>query len=912
MRPLRLDAGMVRLFCIVFCCFWVQISRLSAQEPARNPRPLLDSIPNPPRDSAVVDLSNQQRIRVSNEGLDEIIDYGSRDSMWFDVKNQQLHLYGEAFVKYTSLDVKAGYILMDYGKNEVVADQLADSLGTMQGKPEFKDGEQSFSASKLRYNFKSKKGIIYEARTKQEDLYVLGERAKFVGAAVVDTSQKSRNTIYNSDALLTTCDAEHPHYGIRSKKLKIIPDKLVVTGLSNLELGGVPTPLILPFGFFPISKTRKAGILIPRDYDLRSAEGVGVEGLGWYQPINQHMDATLTMRAYTRGTIGLQGSLRYNRRYHYTGDLQLRYDNRVLENSFAERVPNRSWGLTLSHNQDSKAHPTRRFGGSLNIQTNQNQRTNRNDFASVYQNQLRSNLTYSQVFPGKPYSFNASLTHSQNVQTRQMDISLPNLNFQMQQINPFKRKVQVGKERWYEKLTLGYDSKFVNTFRTVDTLLFTRKTLENAQMGIQHNARTSVALKVLKFINISPNASFEENWYPYTIRKDLLNEVRLKTKEVRDPETNEIVAIEVDSVNSQFGIDTSYRVWGFKAFRTYNAGVSANTILFFTKQFKKGWFRGIRHKMTPTIGTGFGPDFTNPRYDYFKLVQTDLRPLKNDTIRYGIFDENIFGRPGYNPRRMAINWGINNVLEMKYKGKNDSLAKKIRIFDNLSLSGTYSLTDDTLKWSTVSTGGVFRLFKGLSTLNWGVSFDPYISADAKGKRINKFELKENNRIARLTRLGLTLNTGFTLAQIRDAFKKKDADQVAAGPPNNTAKGDQFIDWFNQFSVNHYFELERSRRPIGYNEYKDTLVVRGHNLGINGSIPLNSKWSIDLRNISYDFVSKSLVYPDLAISRDLHCWQLSLSWQPERGSYLFNINVKPGTLEFLKIPYRKTPFDGSRF
>lgn len=871
----------------------------------------MDSLPTPPRpDSAVVDLSNQKRVRVSSEGLDEIIDYGARDSMWFDVKNRQLHLYGEAFVTYTGLDVRAGYILMDYGKNEVIADQFADSLGTMVGKPAFKDGEQSFSASKLRYNFKTKKGIIYEARTKQEDLYVLGERAKFVGAATADTTQKSRNTIYNSNALLTTCDAPHPHYGIRSRKLKVIPDKLVVTGISNLELGGVPTPLILPFGFYPISKTRKAGILIPQDYDLRSAEGIGIEGLGWYQPINQHMDASLRLRAYTRGTIGVQGSLRYNRRYNYTGDLQIRYDNRVLENAKAERVPNRSFAITLSHNQDSKAHPTRRFGGSLNIQTNQNQRTNRNDFESVYQNQLRSNLTYSQMFPGKPYSFNASLTHGQNAQTRQMDISLPNLNFQMQQINPFKRKVQVGKERWYEKITLGYDSKLVNNFRTVDTLLFTRKTLESAQMGIQHNARSSVALKVFKYINVSPNATYEENWYPYTIRKELKNEVRLQYKEIRDPFTNEVVGTAVDSTASKFGIDTTYRVWEFAAFRRYNLGVSANTILFFTKQTKRGWFRGIRHKMTPTIGTGFGPDFTQPKYDYFRYVPTDLRPSRRDSVRYGIFDEAIFGRPTYDPRRMAISWGINNVLEMKYKGKNDSLAKKVRIFDGLSLAGTYSITDDTLKWSTVSTGGVFRLFKGISSINWGVSFDPYIS-DEKGRRINKFELRENNRLVRLTRFGVNLNTRFTLSQIRDAFSKKSGDQVATGT-TQSVKSDQFIDWFDQFSVGHYFDVESTRKTIGYNQYKDTLVVRGHNLNVSGSIPLNSKWSIDLRNISYDFVSKSLVYPDLALSRDLHCWQLSLSWQPERGSYLFNINVKPGTLEFLKIPYRKTPFDGSRF
>ncbi|MBL7810354.1 MAG: LPS-assembly protein LptD, partial [Saprospiraceae bacterium] len=263
-------------------------SQLFAQIPDTLVRP--DTLFAPVfRDSATVDLS---KIKFSNDGLDEEVAYTAEDSMWFDVKNKQVHLYGGATVTYTTLNIKAGYILLDYGNNEISAQPLPDTSGLPVGLPDFKDGEQQFTASKLRYNFKSKKGIIYEARTKQEDLYVLGEKAKFVNVVSADTSKKARNIIYNEDAIITTCDDPHPHFGIRTQKLKVIQDKLVVTGLSNLEVGGIPTPLIIPFGFFPVTKTRKAGLLIPKDFDFRTAEGFGFEGLGWYQPISDQMDAT--------------------------------------------------------------------------------------------------------------------------------------------------------------------------------------------------------------------------------------------------------------------------------------------------------------------------------------------------------------------------------------------------------------------------------------------------------------------------------------------------------------------------------------------------------------------------------------------------------------------------------------------
>ena len=897
---------------------FLQIACLLLCAPAlaqTNPRPdssligrvAIDSLPPATfQDSATIDLS---KIKISSDGLDDVVEYAAEDSMWFDVKSKQVHLYGGATVKYTSLNIKAGYILLDYANSEISAQQLADSTGQLTGLPDFKDGEQAFIATRLRYNFKTKKGIIYEARTQQEDLYVLGERAKFISGISVDTTIKARNTIYNQDALLTTCDAPHPHFGIRTKKLKVIQDKIVVTGLSNLEIGGIPTPLIIPFGFFPITKTRKAGLIIPKDFDFRSVEGFGIEGLGWYQPISEHMDATLLLRVFTGGTWGVTANSRYNYRYRNNGNFNLNYNNIVTENQKAEKESAKSFGLQWTHTQDPKAHPSRRFSGSVNIQTNRDQQRNQNDYASVFENSLSSNLSYSKTFPGKPYQYTIGLRHSQNTQTRQMDITLPSAQFTMQRVFPFKRKIQIGEERWYEKISLNYNSKLDNSIQTVDTLLFKKETFENARMGIQHQASTDYVFKLFKYINITPSLRYEENWYPYIIDKQLIDTTILFWDSTF--QNGEFIERKVNEPKSKYGVLETNRDWGFYAFRKYDAGISVSSSLFLTHKSKrkKAWFQGIRHKMSPTVSTGFGPDFSNQQDRYFKSYYTDNRPGRGDTLLYGIFEDGYYSKPTLGKRDISIGFGVTNVLEFKYySAKRDSVFKK-RIFDGLNFAGSYTPTRDSLKWSTVSTGGLFRLFKGISNLTWNVTFDPYIS-DAKGNRINKFTIHEKGKLVRTTQFGIALNTGFQVKQLREMFsdkgkKKGPAAAKASGPK---LPKDDLLSMFDNFRVDHRISFARQLIPTGYGTARDTFTIGTNSLNFSGSVPLSSKWSLDVDNISYNFISKSLVYPSFGFTRDLHCWSLSFRWQPDRGTYEFFLGVKPGTLDFVKVPYRKNIFD----
>ena len=884
--------------CLLFC--GQALAQVSDSIPA------VDSLSaNTFRDSATVNLS---QIKISNDALDEEVVYAAKDSIWFDVKNKQVHLYGDASVVYTSLNITAGYILLDYANNEISAQDWPDSSGQMAGKPDFKDGQQEFTAARLRYNFKAKKGIIYEARTKQEDLYVLGERAKFVSAASADSTKKGRNTIYNQNAIVTTCDDPHPHYGIRTNKLKVIQDKLVITGLSNLEIGGIPTPIVIPFGFFPMTKTRKAGLIIPKDFDFRTVEGFGFEGLGWYQPLSENMDATLLFRAYTGGTWGATLNSKYKYRYRNDGNFNLNYNNRVTENARAEKVSAKSFGLQWTHNQDQKAHPSRKFNGSVNIQTNRDQQRNQNDFNSVFTNTLSSNLSFNKTFPGKPYQYSIGLRHSQNNATRQMDITLPSAQFTVQRLFPFKRKIQVGKERWYEKLSVTYAAKLDNSIRTADTLLFRKETLETARMGVQHQASTDYVIKLFKYINITPSVRYEENWYPYIINRQLLNSTILVYDSVFV--NGEYVDRAVNESKSQYGVVETSRNWGFYAFRTYNVGVSASTSLFLTQKSKrkKVWFQGIRHKMSPTINTGFGPDFTKQQDRYFKTYFTDLRPEQRDTLTYGIFDDAFYSRPGMGKRDISIGYNVNNVLEFKYySAKRDSVFKK-RIFDGLNFSGTYTPTRDSLKWSTISTGGLFRLFKGISNLTWNVTFDPYI-ADGRGNRVNQFTINEKKKLVRTTQFGIALNTGFQVKQLRALLEGKGSRKAGTPAPSTPNRPkDDLLSLFDNFRVDHRISFARQLIPTGLGTARDTFTIGTNSLNFSGSVPLSAKWSLDVDNISYSFVEKALVYPSFGFTRDLHCWQLSFNWQPDRGTYSFFLGVKPGTLDFVKVPYRRTIFD----
>ena len=836
---------------------------------------------------------------ISQDAIDDAIAYDARDSIIYDILDKKIYLYGEASVQYEDLDLKAGYIIVDWEKNEVFAEHTLDSLQKATEIPNFKNADQEFDAKSMRYNFKSKKGIIYDAKSKYDDLFILGSRAKFL-AAGNDSLQNDH--LYSSDAIFTTCNLDHPHFGIRSKKQKIIPNKVVIIGPSNVEIMGVPTPLVLPFGFFPISESRTAGLIFPQDFTFSPTWGFGLENVGYYTPINDNLDMSLTGDLYFNGTYGIHLNSKYKRIYKYNGNLSLNWSERKQENRGVQAVE-KSFSIRWSHTQDQRAHPTRSFSGSVNIQTNGYQSLNLNDANSVLQNSLSSNINYRKTFTGKPYSFTATAGHSQNTRSNQITINLPTAEFKTQNLFPFKRKEKSGPEKWYEKISTTYNARFRNQVTATDTTLFTQQTLSDIEFGLEQNISTSTSFKLFKYLSVSPSVRYREVWQPNTISKmyEFADQVQ------RDTFFNPADSSEFNVVEELVRADSIVDIndFGFNRWNDYSASVSINTQVFGTWQSEKGLVRGIRHLIKPSLSFSYAPSNQTESRGYFETLEYEDEFGEIQSVEYGVFEGGIFGTPNASGEQANISYNINNIFEAKLWSKKDSTVNKVKIFDNLRLGGSYNIAADSLNFSAISMSGTTRLFKGLSTITVGGAWSLYAVDEKTGSTINEFYFQETGNLARFTGGRANVSTTFTIKRIKELFQGEDPSRESDNDREETYG--TLSEIFSGFNFRHQLNLTLVPR-----DGVDSLAVSTHSLSTSGSIQLTDMWNVRIGNIGYDFTSKRLTYPDLSFSRSLHCWETGISWQPFRGTYSFYLRVNPSsTLNFLKIPFDKRNVDGFR-
>lgn len=860
------------------------------------------------------DSTQYYSITYSKDSLDAPVEYNAEDSLIMDNKTHKIYLYGDAVVKYTTITLKADNIVLDWDSSIVVAQGLPDSVGRMAGFPEFQDGQQSFTAEKMRYNFKSRKGIVYDVTTQQGDINVLGERSKFVSKVGQDTMERE-DVVYSENAIFTTCTHPVPHFGIRSRKQKVIPNKLVIIGSSNLEIMNVPTPLWLPFGFFPIASGRQTGLLFPSDYEYSDALGFGLREVGWFFPLGDHFNLALTADIYLKGSYRLHARSQYNKRYNYSGRFSLDFDRQRLENSFDGQVdPTNAFSFTWSHQQAATAHPYNRFGGNINIQTGDYQSRVLNSAQRVLQNQFRSNLTYSRTWADAPFNLTASFNHSQNNITNNVTISFPNVQFRTQTLYPLRRKNKAGKAKWYEDINFRYSNEIRNQFDAVDSSLFTQQTLEDARFGVRHDITGGTSFKAFKWFSVNPNFSYRETWYLNTITRE--NQL-IEAFDTMTIVSSDGSAERIEIIDNSRDTTIENRINGFDRFYQMSAGASINTQIFNTLLLRKGWLRGIRHIMKPNIGFSFSPDYLQK--DWFRSIPSLSNPdIEN---QYTIFDGGILGTPSASRQQMAITYGINNIFEAKVFSKRDSTEKKIKLFSNLRVSGSYNLAADTLKWSKITMSGTARFFKGATTVSIGGAWDPYILDEETGIRVNKFSYREGGPILRFEQARATISTRFTVEKIRAIFQGKeeevvedvrDFDNGGGRRQGRQRRQDEpeetdFLSLFENFNINHNlaFRLDRSRPNL------DTLITSAHSIDISGSIKLTKNWDIRIGRIGYDFIRKSTTFPSLGFRRDLHCWQMGMDWFPTRRTYRFYIEVKPGSLGFLKVPYQRNNIDGQR-
>jgi lipopolysaccharide assembly outer membrane protein LptD (OstA) len=768
---------------------------------------------------------------IDTESLKSKVKYHARDSLRVDIENELVYLFGDAVVDYEDLHLTADYIKIDFEKKEIYAEGSTDSTGELIGKPHFSQGAQEFRSNAIRYNFDSKRGKISYVITKEGEGFIHGETVK----------KDPFNNFYIRNGQYTTCENDTPHFSIYAKKLKVISNNKIVTGPAYLTIEEIPTPIFIPFGFFPSKKGRSSGIIFPA-FGESAQRGFYFQHLGYYLGLNDYINVALTTDLYTKGSYNLDLSSVYANRYHYRGNFRLSYSRTISgERELPDFTELKDFHINWTHSQDPKAKPNSSFSASVNAGTSnfyRNTITSANNFLS---NTFQSSILYSQSFPESPITFGIGASHTQNTYTHDINVTLPSVNFGISRINPFARKNQTGPQKWYQKIGTYYQMQATNYAQTKDSLLFTNETLNNLRNGIQHSLPISTSFKILKYISLSPTLSLTDRMYFKTVRYTY-------NSELKQPDT-----VEVKRFANAFD---------------YSASASMNTRIYGMFQYKRGPVAAIRHVMSPTIGYSYRPDFGESKYGYYKEVQTDSAGNKQT---YSIFRNGVYGSPS-NGKYGNLSFGLDNNLEMKVRVNSDSgsTLKKIKLLESLSIRGNYNLAADSMKLSTFGINGRTTLFEKIG-INFGGTLNPY-AYDENNADYNRFLYDVNSHLVRLTNVSLSSNFSLSpKSKSKDTPKRtSDEEEYIRQHP------EEYVDFNIPYNLTVSYTYNWSRRGNG-------PANQSQSASMNGDISITPKWKIGF-NSWYDFTAKRFTNFGVNIYRDLHCWEMRLNWVP--GKLLF--------------------------
>lgn len=794
-----------------------------------------------------------QSVPKTKQVLDSPVIYSAKDSMRINVKEKKLYLYGDAEVNYKEINLKSAYIELDFGKNTLFAEGVKDSLGREKGRPEFKEGAQVIKSKTILYNFETKKGLISDVITQEADGYIHGETVK----------KMEDDVMFIKHGKYTTCEDEHPHFYFNISKLKVIPDDKIISGPANLVVEDVPTPIAIPFGFFPNKKGRKNGILIPQ-YGESQALGFFLKEGGFYVGLSENMDLALTGDIYTRGSWATRAHTNYTQRYKFAGSFDARYSQiQISEKDFPDYQLNKDFFIKWTHRQDQKARPNSSFSADVSAGTSSFNRLNSAASTDFLQNAFQSSINYNKSWAGKPYSLNISARHTQNTQDSSVVISLPEAAFVVQRIFPLKRKTVIGSERWYEKIGVSLTSSMKNEIATKEYLLFTPASLNNFRNGVQHTVPISTSFKTMKYFTITPSINLTERWYFKTLEQSYDNELQ------------RVIS------------DTITR---FARAGEYNLNTSFTTKIYGMYQYRKGPVEAIRHVITPTLGLTYRPDFDSRRFGYFGDSTGTL-------TSYSPYQLGIYGVPSPGQQGLISMRFINNV-EMKTRAKSDTTSgKKIKLMENLDFGSAYNILADSLNWQNITINGRTQLFEKVSLL-FGGGIDPY-ALDSSGRKINRFIWDTNKQIGRLTAANLAISFSLNSKKKSSATSSKKATDEEL----NMIQRDRgnFADFNVPWNLSVNYNINYSK-PGFVEQLTQSLTF-------NGDVNLTPRWKVGFDS-GYDFVKKQMTYTRINIFRDLHCWEMKFNWVPfgVNKSYLLEINVKSAVLQDMKLSRRRSWFD----
>ena len=840
--------------------------------------------------------------RSKKNGIDAPVNYEAQDSMVYDALTKTAHLYGTSEVKYENMDLKSDRIKMSLDSSLVHATGTPDSAskGGIKGRPVFTMGSDTYDTDTIAFNFKSKKGIVHNAYTKQQDGFLTSGISK----------REENGDVYLAHGRYTTCDKEHPDFYISLSRAKVRPGKDVVFGPAYLVVADVPVPLAIPYGFFPFTKSYSSGFIMP-SYGDESARGFYLRDGGYYFAINDKWDLKLLGEIYTKGSWGLSAASNYRKRYRYSGSFYFSYqDTKTGDKGMPDFSEQQSFKLQWSHRQDAKANPFSSLSASVNFATSSYEQ---NNLTSMYnpitrsQTTRTSSVSWSTSFSSIGLSLSSTANLNQNMQDSTIALSLPDLNISLSRFYPFRRKKAVGKERWYEKIAVSYTGQLSNSITTKEDRLFHSNLIRDWRNGMQHSIPVTASFTLLNYINVSPSFNFTDRMY-----------------------TNKIMRSWDVAHQREVG-DTIY---GFNNVYNWNVSLSANTKIYGmwipNRKLFGDKIQAVRHVLTPSVTFSYAPDFSSRRYGYYdSYLKTDANGNVS-YVEYSPYQSSLYGAPGRG-RTGNIAFVLGNNLEMKVKSDDDSTGfKKISLIDKLNLTMSYNMAAKVHPLSDLSAELTLKLWKNY-TFNMNAVFASYAyDLDANGlPYVGNRTLWGMGKFGRFQ--GMSQNINYTLtpeklkklfgggSDDKDSKKQKDDEGIDTNIESNVdddmiegqrgarkksggGKAETDEDGYMKYSMPWsltfgYGITMRENTDVKKFNYRTMRYpyMFSQTLNVTGNVRISDGWNISFSS-GYDFDAHKLSMTTASLQRDLHCFNMSCSVVlAPYTSYNFTFRANASTL-----------------
>lgn len=809
--------------------------------------------PNRANKNDSIPVTDTFSFKTSANGLDEPVIYHADDSMVLDVPAKKIILYGkQTKVNYTDNELVAPHIEYDQRTNLVSAYLSKDSLGNVISYPAFTQGELKTISDSIRFNMKTGKGLTKGTYTRQGEMFVYGERIKKVDTAV----------FYALNAQFTTCNLDTPHFAFVSKKIKFINNKMAFTGPVHPEVEGVPLPIVFPFGIYPLKQGRHSGFLAPT-FTANEQLGLALEGLGYYKILSDNWDIVARGTLYSYGGWTFNTSPRYLKRYRYQGSIGLD----VQHFRDIDKSGQRSFNVRWAHTADTKSRPGVTFSANVNAGSSKFNEQVPNSPQRNFTNQLNSSITYAKVWKDKPYNISISANHNQNTALRLINLNLPDVAFNVNTINPFRRKEVIGNLKWYENIGIALNSnvKSLTSFFDTASSVITQ-IRDNFQWGANHNIPLTLSLPQVGAFQFAPSISYQERWYQQTLRRVWNNNTQ-----------------KIDTVINK----------GFFSAREMSFGMGATTRIFGMVGFNKNSkIQAIRHEIRPSVSVSYRPDLNKNNY-YNTRVNA-----QNDSSRFSIYEGSIFG-PFGEGEFGGVNFGIDNNVQMKVRNKKDTTegaVKKISLIDGFSINGSYNFLRDSFRLEPLNVSFRSNILDKVN-ITGNATLDPYLT-NSNGDRINKLVWTDRPfSLGTLTGGNIALQSSFKggdksgqgITERNQQVQNPSLDpyqQEAAYISNNPG---EFADFSIPWSVNFSYALSFQRfRKLDLSGFETTF---SQNVNWNGTLNLTPRWQIGLNGF-YNITDKELGTLSVFLTREMHCWQMTINVSPVGKYRFFNISISP--------------------